>query len=95
MKKPNFEWDDNKDQENIIKHGVSFKEAQEAFLDENRIILEDVMHSTDEKRYYCIGKISTGIMTVRFTYRKDIIRIFGAGFWRKGEKHYEEKNKIH
>ena len=95
MKKPNFEWDNNKDQENIIKHGVSFKEAQEAFLDENRIILEDVIHSTDEKRYYCIGKVTAGIMTVRFTYRKDIIRIFGAGFWRKGEKRYEEKNKIH
>ncbi|NLD38162.1 MAG: BrnT family toxin [Desulfatiglans sp.] len=79
----------------MIKHGVSFKEAQEAFLDENRIILEDVIHSTDEKRYYCIGKVADGIMTVRFTYREDIIRIFGAGFWRKGEKRYEEKNKIH
>lgn len=34
-------------------------------------------------------------MTVRFTYRGMKFRIFGAGFWRKGKKIYEEKNKIY
>jgi hypothetical protein len=31
-------------------------------------------------------------MTVRFTYRAGVIRIFGAGYWRKGKKIYEREN---
>ena len=94
-KKTNFEWDDNKDEENQKRHGVSFALAQLAFFDHNRIILEDLEHSIDEKRYYCLGLVSEGILTVRFTYRSNKIRIFGAGYWRKGKKIYEEENNIH
>ena len=68
--RPDFEWDDKKDKENQLKHGVSFALAQIAFLDEKRIILEDLDHSDEEVRYYCLGKVAGGIMTVRFTYRK-------------------------
>lgn len=68
---------------------------QFAFLDERRVILEDLDHSDDEKRYYCLGKVAGGIMTVRFTYRETKIRIFGAGYWRKGKRIYERENKIH
>ena len=93
MKKTtNFEWDEEKNKENISKHKVSFYLAQYAFSDSNRVILEDLKHSQKEKRYYCIGKVDDEIMTVRFTYRKNIIRIFGAGYWRKGKKIYEEQN---
>ena len=90
-----FDWDENKDKTNQEKHGVSFALAQLAFLDHSRLILEDLEHSIDEKRYYCLGKVSGGILTVRFTYRSNIIRIFGAGYWRKGKKIYEKENKIH
>jgi uncharacterized DUF497 family protein len=51
-----------------------------------------VNHSQPEKRYYCFGKVEGKILTVRFTYRNNIIRIFGAGYWRKGKKTYEEAN---
>jgi hypothetical protein len=34
-------------------------------------------------------------MTVRFTYRSEVIRIFGAGYWRKGKQIYEHENQIH
>jgi hypothetical protein len=68
-------------------------EAQYAFADRNRIILGDYAHSHAEKRFYCIGKVSSGIMTVRFTYRENTIKIFGAGYWRKGKKIYEKQNK--
>ncbi len=96
MKKPpDFEWDDNKDKINQRKHGVSFALAQLAFLDKKRVILEDVEHSNDEKRYYCLGRVAGGVLTVRFTYRKNKIRIIGAGYWRKGKKIYERENKIH
>ncbi len=53
MAKPGFEWDDEKDQVSIQKHGVSFSEAQHAFLDDNRVIAENLEHSDDEQRYYC------------------------------------------
>ncbi len=90
-----FEWDDNKDKTNQKKHGVSFSIAQLAFLDHQRIILKDLEHSSEEERFYCLGKVSEDILTVRFTYRSNKIRIFGAGYWRKGKKIYEKENKIH
>lgn len=95
MTMTHFEWDAQKDQENQQKHSVSFVEAQYAFADLHRIIAEDVSHSDNEKRYYCFGKVGDGIITVRFTYRDNAIRIFGAGYWRKGKAIYEHKNKIH
>ena len=95
MRKITFEWDDEKNGQNQIKHGVSFATAQQAFFDSHRVIAEDMTHGEEEKRYYCIGRVGDGIMTVRFTYRSGVIRIFGAGYWRKGKKVYEEQNKIH
>ena len=85
-----FEWDENKNSENIRKHQVSFVKAQDAFFDINRMILEDVKHFVSEKRYFCIRKTDKGILTVRFTIRGQNIRIFGAGYWRQGKKLYEE-----
>tara|TARA_R110000868_G_scaffold8205_3_gene42599 strand:- start:186144 stop:186392 length:249 start_codon:yes stop_codon:yes gene_type:complete len=81
--KPVFEWDNFKNSINNKKHGVSFTEAQYAFTDPNRVILIDDKHSDVEKRYFCIGKIDKGIVTVRFTYRDSKIRMIGAGFWRQ------------
>jgi uncharacterized protein len=77
------------------KHGVSFVAAQQAFLDPHRVIAEDSTHSLEENRFYCIGRVTGGILTVRFTYGSNIIRIYGAGYWRKRRKIYEDQNKIH
>lgn len=86
-----FEWDPRKNDINIEKHGVSFFDAQRAFLDPHRIIAQDIEHSTKtETRYYCFGQVDEAIMTVRFIYKDQIIRIFGAGYWRKGRKIYEK-----
>ena len=95
MIKALFEWDQNKDIENQKKHGVSFQLAQYAFADPSRVIAEDISHSGEEKRYYCFGKVDDGILTVRFTYRESIIRIIGAGYWRKGKVIYENENNVH
>ncbi len=43
-------------------------------------------------RHYCIGRVDEDIMTVRFTYRGNVVRIYGAGYWRKGRKIYEEQD---
>ena len=79
---------------NQAKHGVSFRFARFAFADPERVIAEDPAHSSEEDRFYCVGRVGNGILTVRFTYRQNIIRIFGAGYWRKGKKLYEEQNRI-
>lgn len=86
-----FEWDEDKDALNQAKHDVSFQEARKAFEDEERIILRDLSHSYNEERYFCLGKVGQGVLTVRFTYREHRIRIIGAGYWRKGERRYEQE----
>lgn len=95
MPKATFEWNTTKDQGNQKKHGVSFASAQFAFTDPHRVIAEDLSHSSNEKRYYCFGRVLGEILTVRFTYRGNTIRIFGAGYWRKGKAIYESENQIH
>jgi hypothetical protein len=90
-----FDWDFRKDIENQRKHGVSFSIAQDAFRDPHRVIARDASHSGSEERFYCFGEVSGGILTVRFTYRASVIRIIGAGYWRKGKAIYERENQIH
>jgi uncharacterized DUF497 family protein len=92
---PSFEWNPAKDAENRRKHGVSFGEAQIAFLDPERVISKDMLHSRIEDRFYCFGKVADGVLTVRFTYRAKIIRIIGAGYWRRGKTIYEANRKVH
>ncbi len=95
MAKTRFEWDAKKEAETQSKHGVSFSEAQLAFIDPERVIAEDLAHGSTERRHYWIGQVGEGIMTVRFTYRESVIRIIGAGYWRKGKRIYERENQVH
>lgn len=90
-----FDWDPRKDAENQGKHGVSFGRAQYAFADPRRVIARDATHSQTEERFYCFGEVDGGVLTVRFTYRDAVIRIIGAGYWRKGKAIYERENQIH
>ena len=92
-RRPHFEWDPLKDRRNRKKHGVSFREAQRVFFDPRRVIAEDLDHSETEQCYFCFGQVGGGVMTVRFTWREGRIRIFGAGYWRKGKKIYEQQNR--
>jgi uncharacterized protein len=48
-----------------------------------------------EERFFCFGKVEGGVLTVRFTYRNSLIRIFGADFWRKGKQIYDKENNLH
>jgi uncharacterized DUF497 family protein len=93
MKQTRFEWNPKKNELNIEKHGVNFYEAQHAFLDKRRIVAQDLGHSSCEQRYFCFGKVLNQVMTVRFTWRNKIIRIIGAGYWKKGKKIYDKAQK--
>ena len=86
-----FEWDDNKNRENMRKHGVPFKEAQTVFLDENAIRFFDPDHSQNEDRFIMLGmSFKLRVLVVCHCYRKNdtVIRIVSA---RKADKH-EAKN---
>lgn len=91
-----FEWDPAKDRLNREKHGVGFDEAARAFEDPRRVIAEDLRHSSaTEQRWFCIGQIDGEVMTVRFTWRDNIVRIYGAGYWRRGKQIYEEAHRLY
>lgn len=90
-----FAWDPAKNRANVLKHGVDFATAKLAFLDTHRVIAEDSAHSSREKRYFCFGQVGGGVLTVRFTYRASLIRIIGAGYWRKGKQIYDRENQVH
>ncbi len=88
-----FVWDSKKELLNILKHRVDFATASKAFFDPNRKIFTDAKHSAKESRYFCAGKVEERVLTVRFTYRGSKIRIYGAGYWRKGKSYYEKKEE--
>ncbi|HHT9126728.1 MAG TPA: BrnT family toxin [Candidatus Brocadiia bacterium] len=87
-----FVWDKEKELANIRKHRVDFITAAKVFKDVRRKIYIDSKHTKKEERYFCIGKVEGKILTVRFTYREGKIRIFGAGYWRKGKWYYEKED---
>jgi uncharacterized DUF497 family protein len=95
MTSARFDWNETKSASNLKKHHVSFQEAQAAFVDPHRVIARDLGHSETEERFYCFGKVKGGVLTVRFTYRGSLIRIIGAGYWRKGKLIYDKENNLH
>lgn len=75
-----FEWDENKNQANIIKHGIDFQSASLVFLDEDYVEVYDSRNSANEDRFVIIGMMenTTVILYVCYTERKDAIRIISA-----------------
>lgn len=88
----NFEWDPDKNAENIEKHGVSFEDARLAWLDPHRVTRADKRHSGSEERRFLYGRVGDGVLTVRYTRDGDTVRIIGAGYWRDGRDVYEQAN---
>ena len=89
-----FEWDEEKAQANLRKHGVSFEEAQTVFTDPLAMTIPDPDHSTDEARFIIIGESDKKrILVVAHTERKKKIRLISARKATRAErKKYEEKN---
>ncbi|MBR3900856.1 MAG: BrnT family toxin [Ruminococcus sp.] len=75
-----FEWDDEKNQINIKKHGIDFETAARVFADENRLELFDELYSDFEDRYITIGMINNVayIVMVVYTERDNAIRLISA-----------------
>ena len=87
-----FEWDPEKNEENIKKHHVSFEDARRVWLDPHRVTGKDQKHSAEEERFRLYGEVDGDILTVRFTRKGNVIRIIGAGHWREGKDKYGQRN---
>ncbi len=87
-----FEWDPNKAETNLRKHGVSFHEATTALQDDLSLTGYDPDHSEDESRFVTFGMSSAGhLLVVSHTDRGDRIRIISARLATRSErKLYEE-----
>ena len=81
----NFEWDDEKYQINIKKHGIRFETAARVFFDENLIDDYDFEHSNDEDRIKIIGKVEK-VLVVIYTERVEKFRIISARLANKKER---------
>jgi len=76
-----FVWDARKSVANRRKHGVSFEEAQSAFLDEQAKLYFDPDHSDAEERFILLGlSVSLRVLVVCHCYREahSVVRIISA-----------------
>jgi uncharacterized DUF497 family protein len=77
-----FEWDSGKNKANILKHHVSFEDAETVFDDKNAVYLYDGLHSGIEERFHIIGEDRNfRELTVCHCYHgkdDEIIRIISA-----------------
>lgn len=94
-----YEWDYNKNQSNIIKHGIDFDQAKRVFEDPNLLTFEDKRFGYGEKREISIGRLLLTtqrqiiIVVVVHTSRNGNIRLISARKASKKErKRYEQQS---
>lgn len=93
MENSEFEWDDEKAQSNLKKHGVSFDEAATIFNDPRLATISDPDHSDDEERYVSVGaSVILRLLSVIHTFRKEKNRLISARKATKAEKETYENN---
>lgn len=76
-----FEWDENKNSSNKVKHGISFEEALTVFYDEDALYIDDPSHSEEEERFIILGvSQNANLLVVCHCYRESetVVRIISA-----------------
>jgi len=76
-----FGWGPLKARQNLRKHGVSFQEAETAFLDEQALVLDDPDHSATEERFVLLGMAAAlRVLSVCHCVRESgsVIRLISA-----------------
>jgi len=84
----NYEWDENKRQSNLSKHGIDFVAAKAVFDDIERIETTDDRYDYGEERIQTIGYAKPGVLFVVYTLRDNnqTIRFISARKANKKEK---------
>jgi uncharacterized protein len=78
-----FEWDEDKNEANLAKHGIDFDEAIGVFYEP---LVVRRSNRNDEERWIAIGKSNNRIISVIFTRRNELIRIISASHPRRNEE---------
>jgi uncharacterized DUF497 family protein len=94
-----FEWNDEKNRENLAKHGIDFDTAELVFADPFALTQRDVLHDEDEERYITLGAIGAGavVFVVHTSIERDgedVVQLISARSATGREKQaYEEAHK--
>lgn len=88
-----FEWDPDKANSNIRKHGVAFEEAATVFGDPLAVLRGDPDHSINEMRYILLGtSVQERLLVVAFAERPPLTRLISARQATRSERRqYEEE----
>jgi uncharacterized DUF497 family protein len=76
-----FAWDRRKARSNLIKHGISFEEAQTVFWGDDARLIDDPDNSVDERRFVLLAYSSQArCLIVSHCYRESntLIRLISA-----------------
>jgi uncharacterized DUF497 family protein len=88
-----FDWDDGNVNKNT-KHSVSPSEAEQIFLNEPLLMINDPKHSADEPRYHAMGQTNEQrLLHVSFTIRGNKIRVISARDMHKKERVIYDQKK--
>ena len=90
-----FSWSDNKNRENMKRHGLSLQEAAPVFLDPYLVVMNDEVHSTmEETRWKGIGVLGNELLlAIIFTEEKEnAVRLISAREATKKEKEDYSEN---
>lgn len=88
-----FEWDAGNSMKSE-KHSVGDAEAEQVFVNEPLVVLEDRAHSTAEPRWHALGHTNEGrLLHVTFTLRAGgtRVRIISARSMHRKERNIYEK----
>ena len=89
-----FEWDEEKNERNIKRRGISFEEAKDVFGDPHSITIYDSRHSENEERFIDIGLSNRRrLLVVVYTERADRIRIISCRKAEPPEQRQYERHK--
>jgi uncharacterized DUF497 family protein len=78
-----FEYDPDKSEANLTKHGIDFESAQKLWNDED--LVEIPARTDDEARYVVIGRIGSKHWSAVITYRSSAVRIISVRPSRRSE----------
>ncbi|MEZ4663327.1 MAG: BrnT family toxin [Caldilineaceae bacterium] len=92
-----FDWDENNLDKNWYLHDVTNGECEEIFFNVPLVLSSDKTHSTQEMRYYALGRTDTNRwLFVAFTLRNGLIRIISARDMNQKEaRKYENHSRGH
>ncbi len=74
----NFEWDENKYNQTLEKHKISFIDAAQLFEEYIRFTYISQNTESTEKRYITVGLLKNKLLAVIYTERQENIRIITA-----------------